>query len=326
MKSPAYHVLSISAVLFFGLLNSAEYSVQAGDKVQISLSSVGSSFSYGGVALKKGFFKAEGLDVELIQMRGNVAMAALAAEHLDYTLMFGSVVRAALSGFPYKVLASFTNGPTNVLVGRSEFSGVQDLRGHTVGISSFGAGVHITAELMVRNLGINPAEVKFVAVGNDAARLANLEKNLVDFALVSPAAATRAERIGLKIIARAYEHLVFPFAGLGASEKKVKKEPDKTKRVIKALINASRYIREEREGTIQILMDWAKEGKGSATDLYEVLRKISSEDGSIPQKGLQLVIEQAKKELKLSREVAFSEVVDESILIEAQKELKIKGR
>ena len=49
-----------------------------------------------------------------------------------------------------------------------------------------------------------------------------------------------------------------------------------------------------------------------------------NEDGNLPEDGLRLVIEEAKKVTKLDREIPLSDVADLSILRETQKELSIK--
>ena len=49
-------------------------------------------------------------------------------------------------------------------------------------------------------------------------------------------------------------------------------------------------------------------------------------DGAIPESGLRLVLDQAKSEANLSREIAVAEVAELSLLRDAQKELGIKGR
>ncbi len=51
-----------------------------------------------------------------------------------------------------------------------------------------------------------------------------------------------------------------------------------------------------------------------------------NDDGSLPEDGFRLLIEDVKKVAKVEREVAFSEVADLTILKEAQKELGIKGK
>src|SRR4051794_8652303 len=193
------------ATTFFGALlvtaALAAGGAAAADSVKLSISNVEGSFLFGAVAERKGFFQQEGLQPQLIRIAGNVMVPALTNGDIDYTLMFGSVVRATLSGFPFKVVASFVDAPTGTLVGRAGVT-AQNLKGKSIAVSSFGAGAYVTAALTVQNLGMNQSDVKFVASGGDAGRLAALQNGLVDAALLNPAAAARAERMGFRVIAR----------------------------------------------------------------------------------------------------------------------------
>ena len=96
----------------------AEQSTAAADNVKISMSSIEGSFLFGAVAAQKGFFAQENLNAELIRVAGNVMVPAMTNGDIDYTLMFESVIRAALSNFPLKVTASFVDSPTGALVGK----------------------------------------------------------------------------------------------------------------------------------------------------------------------------------------------------------------
>lgn len=296
------------------------------DNVKISISNVEGSFLFGAVAERKGFFTQEGLNAELIRIGGNIMVPALANGDIDYTLMFGSVVRATLSGFPFKVVASFVDAPTGALVGKAGLT-PQNLKGKTIAVSSFGAGAHVTAVLTVQHLNINPNEVKFVAAGGDSNRLATLQNGLVDAALLNPAAAARAEKLGFRVIAKSYDLFTFPYAGLGTTSKKLAEKPAEVKRVLKALIKGSRFMRERenRDETIQVLSQWARIDRQSAADYYDATWKSSSADGTIPEKGLRLVLEDAKSAMKIDRDIAPAEVAaDPQLLREAQKELKLK--
>jgi hypothetical protein len=51
-----------------------------------------------------------------------------------------------------------------------------------------------------------------------------------------------------------------------------------------------------------------------------------NEDGSLPERGLRLVIDEAKKAVQRTRELPLSDVEDLSILREAQRELGITAR
>jgi ABC-type nitrate/sulfonate/bicarbonate transport system substrate-binding protein len=86
--------------------------LQAADKVRLSISALDVSFLTAGVASKRGFFKDEGLDVEVIRMNANVSIPALSTGDIDYTMVFASVIRGALRGLPMKVVASFMDSST----------------------------------------------------------------------------------------------------------------------------------------------------------------------------------------------------------------------
>ena len=82
------------------------------------------------------------------------------------------------------------------------------------------------------------------------------------------------------------------------------------KRVIKAEIKANRYVHQNRDGTIQVMMEWLKINKEIAGATYDSVAKAFNEDGSLPEKGLQLAIEEAKR-------IGKVEVADLSILRES---------
>ncbi|HEY7169055.1 MAG TPA: ABC transporter substrate-binding protein [Candidatus Binatia bacterium] len=308
------------------LLSLPAIPVNSDDKIRISISNAGGAFSVAGVALKRGYFDRERLNVELIQMRGNISMNALYTGAIDYTILFGSVVRATLQGLPFKVLASFINGPGNVLVAKSAMKSPAELKAKTIAISSFGAGVHVTAELLIQNFGVNPEQVKFLALGEERARFAALQNGIVDAAMLTPVLAAKAKSLGFSIVSAVDPRAGFPFGGLAATDKKISQSRGEVKAVLKALIGASRYIRADRAGTIQALMEWTRSDLESATALYDVIQPITSEDGLIPDKGFQVVVDQARRELNTTKNVSLDELRDESILREALTELKPKQR
>lgn len=186
---------------------------------------------------------------------------------------------------------------------------------------------HVAAAMMLKKFGIDPErEIKVIALGPASGRLAALKEGVVEVAVISPPADAEAKNIGFNILARAYEVFSFPFVGLGTNMKKLKEKPSEVKRTIKALIRANRYIRENRDGTIQILTEWGRTTPELAGAAYDSAWKVYNVDGAIPEEGLSAVIEQAVKEAKVTREVQASEVADTTLLREAQRELGIKLR
>jgi NitT/TauT family transport system substrate-binding protein len=299
----------------------------AAERIRISVTNFNMSFLPSGLAVKRGFFREEGLDAEVIRMNANVAITALASGDTDYTMIFGSVVRAAIRGLPVRVVASLIDGSTHALIGRPEFKSAKELRGRTLGIQAYGATDHVAAMMMLKRLGIDPEkEIKVVALGSAAARLSALKENVVEAAVISPPADEEARKLGFNIMARAYELFTFPFVGLGTNTRKLKENPNEVKRTIKALIKANRFIRHNREGTIETLAEWGRTTPALAAAAYDSAFKVYNLDGNIPDDGLLAVIDQAVKEAKLTRQVAIGEVADTTLLREAQRELEGKAR
>ncbi len=299
----------------------------AADKIRIAVTNFNMSFLPSGIALKKGFFKEEGLEAEVIRMNANVAIAALAGGDIGYTMIFGSVVRAAMRGLPVKVVASLIDGSTHALIARPEFKSAKDLKGKTLGVQAYGATDHLAANMMLKHFGLDPEkEIKTVALGPASARLAALKGGVVEAAVVAPPADAEGKKLGFVVLSRAYEVFSFPFVGLGTTVKKIQERPDEVKRTIRALIKANRFIRNNREGTIQVLTEWGRTEPENAAAAYDSSWKVYNLDGNIPEDGLRSVIEQAKQEAKITREVALGEVAELGLLREAQRELGMKGR
>ena len=90
-------ILLLAFLLLIGVPGVAP-DVNAADKIRISVTNFNMSFLPSGLAVRRGFFKEEGLEAEVIRMNANVAITALASGDTDYTMIFGSVVRAAMRG------------------------------------------------------------------------------------------------------------------------------------------------------------------------------------------------------------------------------------
>ena len=147
---------------------------------------------------------------------------------------------------------------------------------------------------------------------------------MVDAAILAPPLDSEAKKKGFNILAWAEDILTFPETGLVAGVKKIQAKPDEIKRVIRAGIKANRYIRGNRDCTIQFIMEWLKVNKEIATTNYDGVVRVYNEDPSVCEKGLRVMIEERKQTLKITRDVQLSEVADLSLIREAQRKMRIK--
>ena len=297
--------------------------VHAADRVRISIANLSGQFMTFALAHKRGFLKEEGIEAETIRVTGGASAAALSSGDLDYGT--GMALGGPITGLPVKVVACFVPAPVFALVARPEVKSVQELKGRTVGISTFGGLSIFGARVIAKHFGLDPdKDIKFVAVGAVEGRFIRLIQGQIDAAILAPPLDSEAKKKGFNILARAEDILIFPETGLVAGVKKIQEKPDEIKRVVRAGIKANRYIRENREGTIQFIVEWLKVNRDVATATYEGVVKVYNEDPNVCEKGLRVMIEERKTTLKVNREVPLSEVADLSILREALREMGAK--
>lgn len=297
----------------------------AADRIRIAVPDVGGQFLTFPLAQKLGLLKQEGLDAEIILIRGNAALAALSGGDVDYTVGIPQGIRGALAGLPLKIVACFEPSSTLLLLSQAKIKSLSDLAGKTIAVGAVGGAPTRIARLLLRQAKVNAdKEVKFLSVGAAQARLALLKQGLADAAMVPPPFDVEGGKLGYVVLARTHEALSFPQSGLAIHARRLKEKPDEIKRLIKAGIRANGFIRSNRDGAVKFLMEWQRAGADIAAATYESIWRVYNVDGSIPIDGLNLVILDTKEALESKSDMGFNDLVELAPLRAAQAELGIK--
>ena len=290
--------------------------------VYIAVSNPDMSFLSGGVAKFQGYFKDEGLDVEVLQMNANVSVAALAAGNVDYNLILQSVVTANLRGLPLKIAGILIERPNHVVVAHSSIQKFSDLKNKKIAISSFGSLVDILARLTAAHFNLDPrSEVQYVAAGSSSARIAQLQAGVVQAAFVTPPGNLRAEASGFKTLLRIRDLFPFPVNGIGVTEQKLKNNRDEVKKIVRALLRANRYIINNPKGAVKILSDWGRTKPEVAEDAYNDNAKNYSRNLLVSKATLENVIESTRLNVESKKNVAVDDIFDFSLVRELLKEM-----
>lgn len=295
----------------------------AADKIRIGMPADAGHFTLQ-FAQKRGFLKEEGFDAEIIALNGPVANIALASGDIDYFTGFGSSMRAMVQGsLPSRIVACFRPKPHLVMIGRPELKSVKDLKGKTMG-GSPGSAPELVGRIILKHFGLDQdRDMKFLRSTSDGA-FARMQQGIIDAQTQPTPWDFRARKVGLSILARAEDLFTYPISGIVAHTKKIKEKPDEIRRLIKAGIKASRAMRANRDGTIDLLATSFRLDKETAAALYDSFVKGFNEDGSLPEDGLRRLLDDTRTTLKIDREITFAEVADLAILRSVQRELGIK--
>lgn len=309
-------VFLVSAViLYFGVVFA-----YAEERVVIAITTPAVDYLTVAVAKERGFFAQEGLKTEIVQMRSATTIVALANHEVDYTLAVGSAVRAIVKGVPLRVVAGFLDKPMFALVARPDLSSVESLRGKTLGISSFGALVDVIGRKILEHHRIDEKEVKFVALGDDLARLAALRAGLVDAVILAPPADSLAQQVGFRVVLNTRDLFSFLFVGLATHVETLTKKPDQVRKVIRAMLHANRYIRDNRIGAIEVIRKFTGADEKNSIIAYDLMRFAFNPNGSL--RGLSPLIDQVKKELALNQDIPYTAIADDTALNDLQKEFR----
>jgi NitT/TauT family transport system substrate-binding protein len=275
------------------------------------------------VAQKKGFFDAENLQPELVQIRPAVAIPGLTIGSVDYTTVLGSTIAARMRGVPLVITGVFADKPMEYMEGAKGIISAKELKGRIVGISALGTATHFLTVKVLRAVGLDPdKDVTLRAVGDEGLRLQALGTGLVHASLLGSQGAIQGEKEGLKVIVAAADVIEsLPFAGVTTTMTKLKGNPQQIKKVLRAGLKGLRYVQDNRPGTIDVIQSWYRVEREVAGATYDLARKSYSTNGEVSEKGVLLSMEFARSSGKFEKETSPSEIVDFNLLREVRKEL-----
>ena len=269
------------------------------------------------VGLRKGFFRDEGLNADKVQMQPAIGVKALVSGDIDYLLAWGSTLRAAVTGVPVKVVSGMASKPLHVFIVRGEIKSGKDLKGKTIGVDSFAGTVDYLARLTVRHFGLDPdKDVKIIVSGESPVRLAAVKAGAIDATAIDVAFAVKAEEEGMRRLLNLAEIIDLPLSGIGVTDKKLQSEREQIKKVVRATLHGTRFMKENRAETLSMMTDYLRITPSQAAKAYDAAIGSFTDDGYISDKGVMLDVNLTRERLKLTKEIPLSQVVDWSLLKE----------
>ena len=286
------------------------------NKVRISYSSRSNSNTPFIIALNKGFFVEEGMDVELIQVNPRLGATAVLNGDLDFTTTFGTTLRGIIGGFPIKFVAVAVKKSEHFLLVRPEIKEIRDLSGKKLGVATLFGSDQRAAEEMIRGKGFAPNLMKPIALGESPVRAQALRAGLVDAISISSPFDLSLKSEGFRVLAGPQDvQIALPTSGLAVANRVLQQNPQLVKRAVRALMKSHRYVFENKKEVVPQMIRYLEQTPEVAERSYDLLITSLSRNGEITDQEWDILTEKKK---------AVDDVRDFSILREAQKELKIK--
>ena len=285
-------------------------------KIRIAYSSRSNTITPFYIAASKGFFREEGLDVELIQVSPRLGALAVMNGDVSFTTSFTSTFRGILQGLPLKLILVALKKGIYFLVVRPEIKDVQDLKGKKLGVATIRGTDQLVAEELLRSKGFNPALLQQIVIGETPLRAQALVAGIVQVVSLSPPHDLVLQQMGYKVLAGPPE-VGLPASGLFTSDRLLKENPQGVKRTLRALIKANRFITENRQETIAVMLKSLPQPQEVASRSYDLELKALAKDGQMTDGEMESLIERLGEKKR-----PLDEVRDFSPVRQAVKELE----
>jgi NitT/TauT family transport system substrate-binding protein len=210
------------------------------------------------VASKKGFFEQQGLDVQLVLLRGvPMTVQALAAGSLH----FGSggpepYIEASERGLDFIVIGGIINGIAQFLVAGKNYKTYEDLRGATFGTASLTGGTITALREALKLKGLEyPRDYKLLIIaGGSSANLAALQSGQIAASTVAVPLNFAAEESGLNVIGRLSEGIPhFQTNAFVARRSWAEKNRPTMVRFMKAMVLTLRWMHGNPDAAVEFL-------------------------------------------------------------------------
>jgi NitT/TauT family transport system substrate-binding protein len=273
------------------------------------------------VAVHRGFFKDEGLDIELPRLIPAMAQNALLAGEVQYHGLADSGLRLAARGLPIKAIFYGADRPMYYLVAQKEIRSVAELRGKRIGVSQFGGTSDLSARLALKHFGVEPEkDALLIQIGAEGTRMAALRAGSVSAIIVPVPAVAILKREGFNEVSFVGDVVEFASNGYSTTDQRIKEHPQEVKKVVRALYRGLRYAKENSSGTIGVIQKEWKVDSEIAKGSYQAIVKALNDDGIIGEKQLKIHFDLIRRVEKNIGEIPVSRVVDFTLLREVKRE------
>lgn len=308
-------MLRTLAALAVGTMVALAAGAQAPEKKKITIAVGGKNLFYYlplSVAERKGYFKDEGLDVEIPDFAGGAkALQALVGGSADMVSgAYEHTINMAAKKQPIKAVVLQAKFSSIVLLlpkdKAAKYKGPADLKGLKVGVTAPGSSTNMFVNNILAKGGLKPTDISVVGVGAGSGAVAAMEKGEID-ALSNldpvvtqlestgkfvPVADSRTEKGMQEIYGGDYHASV-----IYITDEYIRKYPNTVQAVVNAMVRANRWVAKATPQEIVDLMPDAYKGGNPSLYKQGLLKNMIgySEDGQMSMKAAQNVYKVLKQ-------------------------------
>lgn len=313
--------LLCTCVIFLLLVNAEPLLAQL-KKVRFSVSTIATTELPFKLAQLKGFYRDEGLEIEMILIRGAVGVQALVGKSVDYSSASGALVASGVRGIETRLLLVVSSKPQFDFVSQPQIRSVSQLKGKAVGISSRGGAVDLLTQLILSKNGLTPnKDVTLLVIGSPEEMMISLKSGLIAATLLTPPRQLMLYRDGFNQLAFAGDYLAtYPTGGIGTTQEKINTNPAEVLGFVRASLKGLRYYKANRQESVELISKYlAIKDPALAGEVYDLHANRVDASGMADEAWMKGAIEFTKKSLGVTKDIPPSQVFDFSFVEKASR-------
>ncbi|MBI2371609.1 MAG: ABC transporter substrate-binding protein [Deltaproteobacteria bacterium] len=283
------------------------------------------------VARDRGMFKAQGVDVQIIEFRGDATHTkALLAGEVDVTVNFGATSAIVSASKGTKIRLYFVPQPVTpyTLVARREVARtMKDLvegRKKNIAVSGIGAISYHIPRVVLEKSGLDPDKATYVAVGSPADRLKALIAVKIDATVLTTSETVELEKypqlIALAEVPKIVPEIPYEFAV--AKQEYLDKHPETIYKLTRAMIEANRYIVGNKAGAVEVGAKVLKRPAEVIAKIYDLIdKKLWGVNGDLDKEHYLYTVNLLKRVGYLQTPLSYEEFFDRRFVDRVLKEI-----
>ena len=300
--------------------------VHAIDNIRVSYATLSAAYMDHICAMDKGYFRGEGLNIEVIRAPGGVATPGLLSGQFQFSSSASSAVSAAVRGGPVKIVYTNLSRPSYTLVSiKPDITSAKELVGKKIAINSFGDTGHLATILYLKKMGVNPSSVLFIAVGRNEVRFPALKTGAIDAAPLVPRDMVVIKDQKHVVLADLGKEIQLVWNGVATSNKLLAENPQLAERFLRGLAKGREFARRYKEETIALISKHDPSPLDAIKVDYDVTRAAMTDDGSLPDEVLRDEVATRSELTKVAKPPSVTAVFDYTITRKNYAQLKAAG-
>ncbi|HEY1373712.1 MAG TPA: ABC transporter substrate-binding protein [Candidatus Binatia bacterium] len=326
------NILTISAVgvaALAALLSSAHpIGAQELRKVHVAIPGVSPGAASPFVLARDlGYYREEGLQVELVVMPAAISAQALVAGNVEFISAGGSSLPPALRGAPIRFYFTAFYRPMYWLFSRPDIQGIKELKGKKLGVSSIGSGPDSLLRQVLKNNGIDGGrDATIMALGASTARFYALQAGSVDASMLGIPANLLAEDAGFRQLLSFIHQEFLEFQGnIVAREQLEQSDPSLLERFARATLKGFLSYRDNRAAAVKLLSRFMKIAEPQMARTYDAILPSLTRDGTVSEDLQRKSIEHILDRVGLKEAPPMERIYRYGLVKKINAELQKKG-